>query len=228
MTNKAGLRKPEAMIFDMDGTLFQTETLLLPAYHQLFDTLRAEGYFEGETPPEERMLGSLGMLLEDIWKVVMPEASEAAHRRADELLLQLEIEGLDGGDSKLYPGVKETLTELKAQGIRLFVASNGLEDYVKGVAFAHEIMPLFEGVYSAGQYKTPSKINLVQILLQKHRIQDAWMVGDRSSDVEAGKMNNQTVIGCAYAGFGRDEELAGSDALISDFTDLLRLYEEAE
>lgn len=97
MTKETVLRKPEAMIFDMDGTLFQTETLLLPAYHQLFDTLRAEGHFEGETPPEERMLGSLGMLLEDIWKVVMPEASVAAHRRADELLLQLEIEGLDGG-----------------------------------------------------------------------------------------------------------------------------------
>jgi len=228
MTKEKVLLKPEAMIFDMDGTLFQTETLLLPAYQQLFDTLRAEGHFEGETPPEERMLGSLGMLLEDIWKVVMPEASEAAHRRADELLLQLEIEGLDQGSSQLYPGVKETLQALKQQGVRLFVASNGLEDYVKGVAFAHEIMPFFEGVYSAGQYKTPSKINLVQILLEKHRIQDAWMVGDRSSDVEAGKMNGQAVIGCAYAGFGRDEELAGSDVLISDFTELLRLYDEAE
>ncbi|CAH1225911.1 MULTISPECIES: HAD hydrolase-like protein [Paenibacillus] len=227
MTKETTLRKPEAMIFDMDGTLFQTETLLMPAYHRLFDTLRAEGHFEGETPPEERMLGSLGMLLEDIWKVVMPDASEAAHRRADELLLQLEIEGLDGGDSRLYPQVKETLEALKEQGVRLFVASNGLEDYVKGVAFAHEIMPLFEGVYSAGQYKTPSKVDLVQILLKKHHIQDAWMVGDRSSDVEAGKMNGQTVIGCAYAGFGRDEELAGSDVLISDFTELLGLYRNA-
>lgn len=104
MNKEKVLLKPEAMIFDMDGTLFQTETLLLPAYQQLFDTLRAEGHFEGETPPEERMLGSLGMLLEDIWKVVMPEASEAAHRRADELLLQLEIEGLDQGSSQLYPG----------------------------------------------------------------------------------------------------------------------------
>lgn len=133
------------MIFDMDGTLFQTETLLLPAYHQLFDTLRAEGHFEGETPPEERMLGSLGMLLEDIWKVVMPEASEAAHRRADELLLQLEIEGLDGGSSRLYPGVKETLEALKAQGVRLFVASNGLEDYVKGWRSPTRLCPCLKG-----------------------------------------------------------------------------------
>ncbi|UUZ80601.1 hypothetical protein LJK88_38035 [Paenibacillus sp. P26] len=37
---------PEAMIFDLDGTLFQTETPL-PAYHATFDRLRAEGLYEG-------------------------------------------------------------------------------------------------------------------------------------------------------------------------------------
>ena len=93
MENTATLIKPEAMIFDMDGTLFQTETLL-PAYHKLFDILREEGHYEGETPDEELMLGCLGMLLEDIWKIVIPNGTPAAHRRADELLLQLELEGL--------------------------------------------------------------------------------------------------------------------------------------
>lgn len=87
------LNQPEAIVFDMDGTLFQTESLLLPAYHKMFDILREEGLHSGPTPPEERILGSLGMLLADIWKNVMPEADEAVHRRADELLLQLEIEG---------------------------------------------------------------------------------------------------------------------------------------
>ena len=32
-----------------------------------------------------------------------------------------------------------------------------------------------------------------------------------------------TVIGCAYAVYGRKEELAGADALISDFRELLEL-----
>ncbi|MFB5760994.1 HAD family hydrolase [Paenibacillus medicaginis] len=222
------LKKPEAMIFDMDGTLFQTETLLLPAYHKLFDTLRAEGLFEGGTPPEERMLNSLGMLLSDIWMRVMPEASDAARARADELLLELEIEGLQHGSHQLYPQVKETLEALHDQGVRLFVASNGLEDYVRGVAAAHELVPLFEGLYSAGEYNTLSKVHLVELLLKKHRISSAWMVGDRSSDVEAGKENGQTVIGCAYAGFGREDELKGSDVIINDFTELLRLYKNAQ
>ncbi|AWB46857.1 haloacid dehalogenase [Paenibacillus sp. CAA11] len=228
MNNIQRLKKPQAMIFDMDGTLFQTETLLLPAYYRLFDRLREEGLYHGETPPEERILNSLGMLLEEIWMNVMPEQDLAVHRRADELLLELEIEGLKENSSQLYPQVESTLRALKEQGVRLFVASNGLEHYVKGVADAHRIFPLFEGIYSAGEHQTRSKVDLVKLLLNNHGIDRAWMVGDRSSDVEAGKRNGQTVIGCNYAGFGKSDELSGSDAMITEFGQLLQLYQEAE
>lgn len=222
---QSNLNKPEAMIFDMDGTLFKTETLLLPAYHELFDRLRAENLYEGETPPEELMLSCLGMLLEDIWKKVIPDCSEAVHRRADELLLELELEGLKKYATELYPAVKETLEKLKERGVRLFVASNGLEHYVKGVAEAHGIAPLFEAVFSAGEFLTPSKVDLVRLLLDRHGVSSAWMVGDRSSDVEAGKKNRLHVIGCAYAGFGQGTELAGSDILITRFDELIALYD---
>ncbi|RCX17316.1 phosphoglycolate phosphatase-like HAD superfamily hydrolase [Fontibacillus phaseoli] len=227
-TTQAKLKKPEAMIFDMDGTLFKTETLLIPAYHELFDRLREEKLYVGDTPPEELMLSCLGMLLEDIWRKVIPDCSEAVHRRADELLLELELAGLKQYATELYPGVKETLEQLRDRGVRLFVASNGLEHYVKGVAETHLISPLFEAVYSAGEYLTASKVDLVRLLMDNHGISSAWMVGDRSSDVEAGKKNGQTVIGCAYAGFGQGQELAGSDILITTFNELPGLYDRSE
>ncbi|MCJ8010165.1 HAD hydrolase-like protein [Paenibacillus sp. KQZ6P-2] len=227
MNTRSKLKRPEAMIFDMDGTLFQTESVLLPAYHKLFDTLRSEGLYTAPTPPEERMLGSLGMLLEDIWKVVMPDGSEEAHNRANELLLQLELEGLAGGETLLYPEVKETLEALHEQGVKLYVASNGLEHYISGIVDTHELAKLFDGLYSAGKHGTLSKVDLVKLLLEENHVKSAWMVGDRSSDVEAGKKNELGVIGCAYAGFGNHEELKGSDVLISSFSELLKLYEEA-
>ncbi|WP_252863269.1 HAD family hydrolase [Paenibacillus riograndensis] len=221
------LKKPEAIIFDMDGTLFQTESLLLPAYHKMFDILRAEGLYAGPTPPEERILSSLGMLLSQIWKNVMPDAGEAVHRRADELLLQLEIEGLEAGGTLLYPKVTETLSALHERGVKLFVASNGLEDYIHSIVVVHELKELFDGLYSAGGQGTATKTELLRILLDEHSIKEAWMVGDRSSDVEAGKGNGQTVIGCAYAGFGRQDELKGSDVIISSFDELIGLYDNS-
>ncbi|WP_138752478.1 HAD family hydrolase [Paenibacillus sinopodophylli] len=216
---------PEALIFDMDGTLFETDTLLVAVHERVFETLRAEHLYEHPTPPVERLLSCLGMLLEDIWRQVMPGSTEAARNRADDLLLQYELEGLAVGEGKLYPYVAETLRELKLRGIKLFVASNGLEDYVKGVARYKGIAELFDGLYSAGEYATASKVDLVERLMQDHGIQSAWMVGDRSSDVEAGKGNGLPTIGCAYATYGRSAELEGADALINDFRDLLKLLE---
>lgn len=219
------LTRPEAMIFDMDGTLFRTESIVLEAYHRVCDDLRAEGLLEGENPPDERILGGLGMLLEEIWKRVFPGSPAKLRERADVLLLKHQIACLERGEGDLYPGVAETLTRLKARGIRLFVASNGLEDYVKLVAKHQGIADLFEGLYSAGEYETRSKVELVALLLHNHRVKSAWMVGDRSSDVEAGKKNGLPVIGCDYAEFGAGEELAEADVIIASFLELLKLTE---
>jgi phosphoglycolate phosphatase len=214
---------PEAMIFDLDGTLFQTEMLLIPAYHRLFDQLRTEGLYDGDTPDIHLILSGLGMLLSDIWKRVMPDASLAAQERANVLLLQYQMDGLVDKIGELYPGVLSTLTTLHRRGIRLFVASNGLEAYVKGVVAAKGLESLFEGLYSAGEFQTQSKVDLVRMLLEEYDLQNAWMVGDRSSDVEAGKGNHLFVVGCNYAEFGKDSELAEADVIITQFTELLAL-----
>lgn len=227
MERNGKLSKPEAMIFDMDGTLLQTETLLLPAYHKMFDILREEGHHEGETPDEQIILGSLGQLMDKLWANVLPDGTQEARKRADELLLQLELEALKEPHASLYPGVLETLRQLRQEGVRLFVASNGLEHYVKGIVEAREMLPLFEGLYSAGEHQTSSKVDLVHLLMQTHGIKSAWMVGDRSSDVEAGKGNGQTVIGCQYAGFGNEQELKDADVIITEFPQLLELYAQS-
>ncbi|MNJ42706.1 hypothetical protein D3C77_376810 [compost metagenome] len=61
--------------------------------------------------------------------------------------------------------------------------------------------------------------------MEDHRLTSVWMVGDRSSDVEAGNKNGQTVVGCAYAAFGKKDELQGSDYIISSFQELISLYD---
>jgi phosphoglycolate phosphatase len=216
---------PEAMLFDLDGTLFKTETLLETVHRRVFETLREEGLYTAEEPPVERLLGSLGMLLEHIWQRVMPDGSPEAHARANELLLRYELEELEAGRGELYPDVPETLRKLREKGIRLFVASNGLEDYVKEVPRLRGIADFFEAFYSAGEYGTATKVELVRILLGKHGIRSAWMVGDRSSDVEAGKGNGLFVVGCDYAGFRREGELDGADAVIGRFAELAELVE---
>lgn len=52
--------RPEAVIFDMDGTLFETATLLATVHERLFRTLREEGLYD-QTPPLDDLLGCLGI-----------------------------------------------------------------------------------------------------------------------------------------------------------------------
>ncbi len=215
-------RRPEAAIFDMDGTLFQTETLLEVVHDRLFEQLKAEGLYP-VTPPLEKVLACLGMLLADIWETIMPDASPEARARADELMLELELGAIAEGQGVLYPGVRETLERLKAQGVRLFVASNGLQPYVEAIVKHRGLSELFDGLYTAGGRQTASKADLVGILLREHGVSQAWMVGDRSSDVHAGKQNGLYVVGCRYATFGDEGELEGSDVIITAFDQLLDL-----
>jgi len=217
-------KKPQALIFDMDGTLFRTEANIVPAFERAYARLVAEGLTRDAMPPADVLLGSLGMLLKDIWGRVLPNSDERTRLRMDELLLEEQLALLDEGLWELYPGVHETLRRLREEGYRLFVASNGLELYVKGVAAAVGIADLFEGLYSAGEYRTASKVDLVRLLLDRHEVASAWMVGDRSSDVEAGSKNGLPVVGCEYAAFGvSHDELQGADMRIRAFPELLDL-----
>ncbi len=167
------------------------------------------------------------MLLEHIWQQVMPDYGAEVHRRADELLLNYQLEGMARKEGKLYDGVARTLQAAREQGIKLFIASNGLEAYVKGVIRMQGLEPLFEkdGLYNAGEYQTRSKNDLVRLLLERHQLKSAWMVGDRSSDVEAGHANGLKVIGCDYAGFRKEGELDDADVIINRFEDLLTLIQ---
>jgi len=228
MNNETKIQElPEAAIFDLDGTLFQTETLLETVHKRVFDTLREEGLYDKPMPSIDLLLGSLGMLLSDIWQRVMPDGSPEAHERANDLMLQYEMEELAAGRGLLYPGVAETLEELRDRGVRIFIASNGLEEYVKGVPAMRGIGDLFEAAYSAGEFATTTKVDLVRRLLDTFGVKRAWMVGDRSSDVEAGNRNGLFVVGCDYAGFGREGELDGADAVIRSFPELLKLLPAA-
>ena len=54
----------KAFIFDMDGTLFQTNLILEPALDATFDVLRTNGLWQGETPIEKyrEIMGFLYLL----------------------------------------------------------------------------------------------------------------------------------------------------------------------
>jgi phosphoglycolate phosphatase len=211
---------PFAVIFDMDGTLFQTETVLVPALHKTFDRLRCEGLWQGDTPVE-KYLQILGVPLPEVWRRLMPKADEAVRRQADAWFLEDIIDEIEQGNGRLYPEVLTTLAELVKQGIPLFVASNGRQRYLAAIRTAFQLERYFIDFYSLDRFSLPSKSTLVKQLLNDYQIERAVMVGDRCSDIEAAKDNGIWSIGCRF-GFANDEELRGADVIIHQFSEIVR------
>lgn len=211
---------PYAVLFDMDGTLLQTEKLSTPAFRRTFEKLRDRGLWDGPMPNESEITNVLGMTIDQVWKKLLPGASEAAIEAADTYLLENEIQLIRERVTDLYPGVIQTLQELHDRGIPLFIASNGQEDYIDALCDEYGLRPLMTDLYSAGRFRTRSKNDLVAKLLADYQVETAVMVGDRHSDVEAGKKNGLFTIGCDF-GFANPGELDQADVVITKFPHLL-------
>ncbi|MFC3798397.1 hypothetical protein [Cohnella sp. GCM10012308] len=60
----------------------------------------------------------------------------------------------------------------------------------------------------------------MRLLFERSERKSAWTVGDRHSDVEAGKGNGLFTVGCDYAEFRREGELEVADVRIASFSKL--------
>lgn len=210
------------IIFDLDGTLFQTEKLAIPAFYDTIKRLKEEELYNGDMPSEEHLKSQFGKVNDEIWPDVLPGASKEVIEKANEYMEYYELTRLKKGQGNPYPGVTRTLKALHNHGYRLCIASNGGKNYVHGVAEFH-FPGLFTEVYSAGGQQTETKVDMVKIIKERFDDGPMVMVGDRSSDIAAGKENGFYSIGCTY-GFSSEDELAQADHIIKDFTELKEIF----
>lgn len=212
--------KEKVIIFDFDGTLFKTEKLALYAFNQTFERLKREGYKIDISITDENLVSIIGLTLNEIWDRFIPGSNQEIINKASAYLLNYELNGAKKGIGELYSGVEDGLKKLGNLGYKLYIASNGQKEYVDGLLEILNIKDFFVAVYTAGEYSTAKKDDLVSLLLKNHNISHAIMVGDRSSDVSAGFTNNLFTIGCSF-GFSTLDELAGSDEIINNFSQLI-------
>ncbi|MCY1690904.1 hypothetical protein OVA29_09690 [Exiguobacterium sp. SL14] len=69
-------------IFDMDGTLFQTNAVLAHALEDVFHELRQTGRWDGETPLALYQQ-IMGVSLPEVWATLLPNFSLAEQHTAD-------------------------------------------------------------------------------------------------------------------------------------------------
>ncbi|MHC4211060.1 MAG: HAD family hydrolase [Planctomycetota bacterium] len=195
------------LIFDLDGTLFHTETVTVPAARAAFAA-------HGLTPPDDTEICSFigrPSAEYDAWLRTLCPPADAANVLKAATERELELIPAHG---RLYPGVPEALAELRGAAARLAVCSNGSRRYVVAVLAAHGIDGFFD-VVRFRKLTDTSKLQMARELIGQLRSsprQPGVIIGDRDNDIEAAHANGLLAVGCAY-GYGADGELDGADTV---------------
>lgn len=213
---------PRTVVFDLDGTLTDSEAGVVASYLYALDAWGIEAGGEAIRP-------WLGPPLRDGFVAlgVPPDEVEQAIRRYREYF---STQGIF--QNELYPGIAPMLDALAEAGVTLAVATAKLEEYALRILDHFSISAHFRVV--VGSTRDGSLLHKREILEQCLHVlgrpdsSTAVMVGDREQDVLAAIDLGLRPIGATW-GYGTPAELlqAGADALAEsplELTNLL-LYE---
>ncbi|ABY43871.1 HAD family hydrolase [Bacillus mycoides] len=214
----------QALIFDMDGTLFQTDKILELSLDDTFDHLRSLQLWNTITPID-KYREIMGVPLPKVWEALLPNHSNEVREQTDAYFLERLIENIKNGNGALYPNVKEIFSFIKENNCSIYIASNGLTEYLQAIVSYYGLDQWVTEIFSIEQIHSLNKGDLVKGILKKYDIQEAAVVGDRLSDINAAKDNGLIAIGCNFD-FAQEDELAHADLVIDDLMELKGILPE--
>ncbi|MBM7700624.1 HAD hydrolase-like protein [Kurthia huakuii] len=209
-----------AIFFDMDGTLFQTNTILAPALEATFTHLRSEGLWKGDTPLQ-LYRDIMGVPLPVVWEKLCPMHSLETREASNTFFQQALINEIQRGTGTLYDGVEEALVLLSKKW-PLYIASNGQTSYLNAIVDHFALDRFIEKVYSIDCVRSGNKSELIAIALKEQRITSGFVVGDRASDINAASDNGLISIGVRFD-FAQEHELEKAHYIVSHFDKIMSI-----
>lgn len=210
-----------SLIFDMDGTLFQTDRILETSLHDTFNHLRSKGLWEQNTPIE-KYREIMGVPLPVVWETLLPDYSDQIRQQTNEWFHEKLIANIESGQGALYPYVEEFFQYCKEKSMPIYIASNGQSEYLSAIVNYYHLDEWVTETFSIQQISSQNKSDLVRAIVEKYKITKALVIGDRLSDIRAAKDNDLISIGCNFD-FAQADELAQADQVIDNIRDLKAL-----
>jgi HAD superfamily hydrolase (TIGR01509 family) len=211
-----------AVILDMDGTLLDSNAAHV---HAWVEALRDHG----REVSEKDIWPWVGMggdnLLPAAVKISKqsPEGKAIAERRG-EIFRSKYLPHL-----KPFPQVRPLLERMKADGLRLAVATSSPEDEVKKAIAIVGIGDLLEDATSASDAaRSKPDPDVVQAALDRLKLKagEVLMLGDTPYDIQAAGKVGIGVLAFRCGGFG-DGDLKDALAIYDDAADLLARYDDS-
>ena len=210
----------KAILFDLDGTLTDSGEGIINCAQMTLER------FGLPVPPREEMQVFVGPPLGDTFvKFGIPE--ERTQEAID--IFRSRYVPIGKYENHPYPGIRELLEALKAQGHRLFVATSKPEVTAIEVLEHFDLAKYFDLICGASfdQSRTTKSEVIAFLLEQNGRIDNAVMVGDTEFDVLGAAAHGIPTIGVSW-GYGQVEDMqkAGAAAIADTPESLLELLNQ--
>jgi phosphoglycolate phosphatase len=210
-----------ALIFDLDGTLVDTAPDLLAATNAV---LAARGRARIDTAHLRHMVGfGAQSLISQAMQVSGPAADAADMPAMLEIFLAHYRAHIADG-SRLFPGVAETLTALKASGAKLGVLTNKPQELTDLLLPRLGLEGFFTAIYGAGRkpYTKPDPriFNDVVTALSPAVGGQAVMIGDSITDLNTARAAGAPCILFSYGYTPVPAKDLGADIVLDAFSDL--------
>ena len=211
------------LVFDLDGTLIDTVPDLANALNHV---LREHGHGPFSPREVQAMVGDgIPALVTRGFAARGADAAEASEALPDFLAL---YEANAANLSRPYPGVRDTLIELRRRGYRTAVCTNKAERATTAVLRGLDLLEMFDGTAGGDRFavKKPDPGHLLYLIGelggQPNR---AAMIGDNENDAAAAHAAGLPLVLMRY-GYARvDPATLDAAALLDRFADLPQTLE---
>lgn len=209
-------QKIKALLFDFDGTLLNTNELIIQTFMTLFDEI-----FPGQYKRDD-ILQFIGPSLDQTFQKLTPGKEQEMIAKYREWNLAHHDELVEE-----YDGVVSTLEQLYALGLRLAIVSTKKRDSIErglrvmGVQHLFEVKVGLEDVVHVKPDPEPILLAIEQLGVSKEEV---IMIGDNSHDIEGGKNAGVKTAGVSWAIKGAEFlKQYNPDYMLEHMTDLLEI-----
>lgn len=201
----------KGIIFDLDGTLWDSTESFIPAWNIALKRNKQREITVSE------MQGYMGKTFEVIGELIMSDLTKSHRTKIlDECLLE-ERSYLRNNGGILYPDLENTLKKLK-ETYNLYIVSNCLSEYLETFFIAHKLGDYFSDTECYGNTGL-SKGENIKLIIERNNLDKAVYVGDTQSDLDASDLAEVPFVYAEY-GFGSVNRDTYSMSNISELVNL--------
>lgn len=214
----------DAVLFDLDGTLLATDRYWIPAAREGARRAFEELGLAREFPTDAQWLALVGLPLAQGFERLFEDLDADQRAHVMRCCVEEEHFALTAGKGALLDGARDALTELRARGVRVGVASNCSQAYL-GAALREVGLGIW--VEEARCLESPgcaTKSDMIADLLRTFGTRSACFVGDRATDSEAAHANALPHVHLT-GGFAPPGERVESEAELAGLGDLIARLE---